>query len=539
MPQRLLMHSSLWLLLRLGLFARLRKLKRLTHTWKGRFAILGLVFMLGFWLFGISYGTGFGKVNPETIRSGGALVIATMLIANLLFGNSEGIAFKPAEVEFLFPSPIPRRQLLIYRIISTALITLPSSIFIGIGFKSRAPMFVGVCVGAWLSFLFLALALIVWQQAAGILGQSLVGRSKKGLAVVLGVIVVAAIATGAMSMQVSLDNATTFAKSSFGQKVLAPFLPFSSVVAAESLPEMARSAGVCVAILVGLVFVILRLDLNHTEASVAASQRVAKRVSDARRGQMAFNKGNAFLSGLSVPKLPRMRGAGPIAWHQLTALLRSAGSLTFFILIVGGAVTLPMTMNNSVDPKQLLVTVVMLSVFMLPQFIQYDFRSELDRMSVLKSLPVHPIAICLGELLAPIIAILTVQAALLCLALGIGGTDIRLIGVIAIFAIPADFLIYAVENFVFLLFPFRMGPGGEQGLQNMVRVMITMVLKMLLIGVFAGLAGGLGALCYYLSESQVLAFAVGWIITLLSCAALLPGLAWAFQRFDPATDTPA
>jgi hypothetical protein len=132
-------------------------------------------------------------------------------------------------------------------------------------------------------------------------------------------------------------------------------------------------------------------------------------------------------------------------------------------------------------------------------------------------------ALCLGELLAPVLAILVVQVVVLCLALALGGPELlSLIGLIAAFAIPADFLIYAVENFVFLLFPFRMGPGGEQGLQNMARVMITMLLKLLLILLFTGLAGGLGGLCFYLSDNQFLAFAVAWVITLLSCGALLP-----------------
>ena len=539
MPQRFMMHSSLWLLLRLSFTARLRKLGRLTKTWKGRFAIVGMLCMLGFWIFGLSVGAGFGKIAPETIRSGGALTLAMMVIVNVLFGGGDGIAFKPAEIEFLFPAPIPRRQLLLFRIISTGLITLPSSIFIAIGFQSRAPMFLGVWIGAWFSFLFLSLVLIIWQQLAGIVGQAMIGRSRKGLAVVLVVIVGAAFATGSLGTQLSLENATTFAGSPFGQKVLTPFLPFSSVLASTSMPALAKSAGICVAILIGLIAVVLRLDLNHTEASVAASQRMAKRVSDARRGQIAFNKGNSFLKGFSVPKLPRLFGAGPIAWHQLTTLLRSAGSLTFFVVIVGGAVTFPMLMNSNVDPKQLMTTVIMLSVFMLPQFIQYDFRSELDRMSVLKALPVHPMALCLGELLAPVLAILVVQVVVLCLALALGGPELlSLIGLIAAFAIPADFLIYAVENFVFLLFPFRMGPGGEQGLQNMARVMITMLLKLLLILLFTGLAGGLGGLCFYLSDNQFLAFAVAWVITLLSCGALLPALAWAFNRFDPATDTP-
>lgn len=537
MPNSVLMHSSLWLLIRLSLRARGRRLRRLLGTWKGRFVLLGVVGMFCMWLFGTMVGSS-GPMQPETIRNSGAMVLASMLLMNVLLGSSEGVAFRPAEVEFLFPAPIPRRQLLLFRIVSIGLVTLPSAFFLSIAFHRRVPMFLALFAGAWLSFMCLALSVIVWQLLGSILGQAMAARGRKGVLFLLVGIVIAAIATGAMQLELSLTTATDFAASSLGQKVLSPFRPFSSVLASTTYPELGRWAGVSFAIIVGLSLLILRLDLNHTEASLAASQRIAKRMTDARSGRLAFNQGNSFLKRFSVPKLPRLFGAGPIAWHQLTALLRSAGSLTMFVVIIGGAISAPMLMSQSVEAKQLVVTMAMMTVFLLPQFIQYDFRSELDRMTVLKALPLNPIAICFGELMAPLLATLIVQVIMLCLVLTVGGADSKLTLTIAAFVLPVDFLVYAVENFVFLLFPFRMGPGQEQGLQNMVRVMGTMVLKFLLIGLFAGTAGGLGGLCYYLTKNEVPAIGVAWIITVISCTTLLPALAWAFRRFDPASDTP-
>ena len=177
-------------------------------------------------------------------------------------------------------------------------------------------------------------------------------------------------------------------------------------------------------------------------------------------------------------------------------------------------------------------------MLLLPQCIQYDFRSEIDRMAVLKALPLNPIAICCGELLAPIVATLVVQTIMLSLIAFMGVADAKLLLVLAAFLLPVDILIYAVENFVFLLFPFRMGPTNGQDLQNMVRVMLTMVVKMLLIGSCAGIAIGLGAVCYYLTERWSISLAVGWVTTLLCSAAVMPALAWAFRKFDPASDTP-
>ena len=99
-----LMHKSLWLLIRLSVGARLRSLGKLTKSWKGRFVLLCIVGVIGLWLVGTLIGTGAGRFSPDTIRSLGALSLAVMLFATVVFGGNEGgVAFSPAEVEFLFP----------------------------------------------------------------------------------------------------------------------------------------------------------------------------------------------------------------------------------------------------------------------------------------------------------------------------------------------------------------------------------------------------------------------------------------------------
>lgn len=111
----------------------MRTLRLLTKTWKGRFVLLGLLFGVAMWLLGTLFGTGSaGRFSPETVRTIGAMALATMLLSTLLFGGTEGgVAFSPSEVEFLFPAPVPRRHLLVYRIVVMLLISFPTSVFIG------------------------------------------------------------------------------------------------------------------------------------------------------------------------------------------------------------------------------------------------------------------------------------------------------------------------------------------------------------------------------------------------------------------------
>lgn len=535
-----LMHSSLWLLIRLQVLARMRSLRKLGKTWKGRFILFLLIAGLGFWLIGAFVGSGSaGRFSPDTIRTVGAMLLGGMLVSSVLFGGSEGgIPFSEPEVEFLFPAPIPRRHLLVYRIVLMMLITLPTSLFIGFTFQRNTPTFLGAWLGGWFSLSLISLSQIARQLIVGIVERATVARSKKGMLGLLVVVLVAAMATGAFGTRLSTSTLVSFGSSQVGRIVLSPFVPFTSVLAASSLSEILMNSAICLTMLVGLVALILRLDANHTEASLGASQRMAKQLAAARSGRLAFNQGNAFLERYSMPQLPRLGGAGAIGWYQLTSLLRSAGHLALFLIIIGGVMMAPILMSDTIVIRQVLAVMVAMSVFMLPQFIQYDFRSDIDRMPVLKALPLNPLAIVCGELIAPVLVTVAVQLLMIAIILAIGGAEQKVVVLIAAFLVPVDVLIYMVENFVFLLFPFRVGPNNGQDLQNVIRVMLTMLLKMLLIGVFCGVAAGLGGLTYYLTHSEAFAYATGWLCTLACCAGLLPAMSWAFRKFDPATDTP-
>jgi hypothetical protein len=209
-----------------------------------------------------------------------------------------------------------------------------------------------------------------------------------------------------------------------------------------------------------------------------------------------------------------------------------------FVGILGSVMAAPIFMSESLVLRQVLVAIITMSVFLLPQFIQYDFRAEIDRMAVLKSLPLHPIAVVCGELLAPVLVTLLVQAGMIGLVVVLGGIDTKVLLLIGAFVVPVDFLIYMAENFVFLLFPFRTGPNNGQDLQTMLRVMLTMLLKFTLVCGLLGAAAGLGALTYYFTEAEMSAYAVAWVTVMAFCAGLLPAIGWAFNKFDPALDTP-
>src|SRR5262245_18533219 len=63
---------------------------------------------------------------------GGIVLLAITALTWILPGNSNLLAFSDAEIQFLFPAPVPRRQLLIHRMLRSQLGLLFGSVVVGV-----------------------------------------------------------------------------------------------------------------------------------------------------------------------------------------------------------------------------------------------------------------------------------------------------------------------------------------------------------------------------------------------------------------------
>jgi len=532
------MHSSLWLLLRLNAASRLRVFRRLTSTFKGQVVLGILVLLVMFWLAGLMLtSSGSDGLAPESFRAVFALGLAGMMLMFLLTGG--GFAYKPAEVELLFPAPLSRRDLLMYKVVSLALSVIPSGLIFGVILNDHAPMLLGVVLGTWLGMVFLSIAQMIWGIFSGLVEQNTVARRK--VVIVVGVLVAIgiALATGALVPEFSSTSLTAFTSSPVGRILLAPFAPFAGVAGAEGLGSLLANTGLSVLLLLGMGWLLFFLDARHAEAAVAASQRLGKQIDKAKKGQL-FSSSNGKARRFSLPMVPRLGGAGPIAWHQLCGVLRGGKKMVFIALVVIGPMLLPALILSRGAPLETLWMFAPMALILLPMYIRCDFRNELDRMPLLKTLPISSKAICCGELVAPVVLLYVLELLVLGLCYFTGVVEWRLVVVAVLFCLPMNVLLFILENIIFLLFPVRLFQGmGDQGLSSMVRMILSMWLKLLVFGLVLGIAAGVGGLGYLLSGDLGLALGLGWLMAMVLCAALLPILAKTFERFDPSTDTPA
>ena len=170
----------------------------------------------------------------------------------------------------------------------------------------------------------------------------------------------------------------------------------------------------------------------------------------------------------------------------------------------------------------------------------WAFRGDLDHIDFLKTLPVRPAIVAAGELAGGVLLLTTIQLVILGLltALEPAAWPIMLAG--AAFCVPINVLLMSLNNGLFLIYPVRMPVGTTFDFQMMGKTMLFMFLQFLLLIPLLGIPAVLGALAYFLSGFSWPAFAVAaWLVLLVELLPLVFGVAWAFQRFDISTETPA
>lgn len=540
---------ALRLLMKLQMRARFRRMLGSAKTVKG---VLYLVTMVGFLAMSIVPTLIFGFIgersDPQTARSFLSIGLLGYCLMTLVFvGSESGVYFLPAEVDFLFAGPFRRRELLVYRLASFGLGCLVLALFFSAFLLKHVTYWIAAYVGTFLSLMFFLLLQTALQLAVSLIAEQAYTRLRR---VVVGGVVAVVVAAVLLGLRHAGEGGwlawiQQWQSSWVGTVVLAPFEVFSRTITAQSLvPEVAPWGALALLIDVAFAALILRLDADFTENSMKVSRKMYERVQRARSGGALASLVKSQDVRWRLPQLPWLRGAGPIAWRQLMTALRSTRGLAIMLGIVGVSSLTPLLfMFNGGQGNQLLPALIsplaMMSILFLPQMLQFDFRGDLDRLDVLKSLPISIPAIVFGQLIAPILMASMIQASILG-GLAVGLESLRPWFLPVLIMLPVvNLLVMGIENLVFLLYPTRMAAAGGADPQLVGRQMLMMFLKMSALGAAAGLAAAIGGLAWWLSgESLVAAFMAAALVVLALGVALVPCIGLAFRRFDPSVDTP-
>jgi hypothetical protein len=168
----------------------------------------------------------------------------------------------------------------------------------------------------------------------------------------------------------------------------------------------------------------------------------------------------------------------------------------------------------------------------------WGFRGDIVHMDCLKSLPVAPLAMAVGELTGGVVLLSAIQFVILIGLLGAGGSPALILTAMA-FLIPFDVLLLAMSNTLFLIYPVRFSQGTAADFQMVGRTMLFMLMQILILIPCLGIPAGFGALAYVVSGFHFPVFAVtAWFLLAAEVPLWLFLLASMFVRFDPGTETP-
>ncbi len=551
-----MIHPALPFLIKMQGKSQIRRAIRSLKTWRGRLYFLVGIVVFSLWLgpqiFMAFSSNASEKAAPyiNAFMPFGLLFLCLMALVNeLIEAGSKVISFTPGETEFLFPGPFKRRDLLKYKIITSTKNLLFIAAFISI-FTMRFTHSWLVCyLGILLTLLFVHFFSMTVAFLRLLLLESAYTPSRKRVLTVLGLFLFFGVWKGvdwtfAWDQIVAgkpLVLAEAIRETWFGTIVLAPFDVFARIIVAKSFSfDLLLWCSVAVGIDLLLLITVFKLDANYLETSLAVSEKTYAKQQRMRRG------GSPLVSSIkkatwSLPMLPWLNGAGPILWRQLTSAIRNAKGMLVLLVVICCALGPMMIMkgvSDSAVPTVLIITGIY-SIF-FTQWFPFDFRSDIDRMDWLKMIPAGSMPITIGQVFTPVIMVSFLE---LCLfgGLSFGVDENRVLLFIAMALVPSyNLLLFGLENLIFLLFPIRIVKAAPGDFHGFGRIMVVLFLKFLVIGGCLGSIIGMGYGGYYFLGKHIAVFVViTW--TLLTCCgiAILPYIAWAFEKYDPSVDAPA
>jgi len=481
------------------------------------------------------------QTSPDRFRSAAPLVLLGICFLTIVSSaGDKAIAFTAGEVDMLFPGPFSRRELLGYKLLKSSLAAVLTGLLLSVALLPYARMWVACYVGVFLTLLFIQLFSTVGVLLGQTVGQRAYTMARRGIlvgALLLGVLW-ARQWLAAHNSERALDE---FRSSRAVRTALAPLEPFARAMTAADYGELAAAADQAALLDAGLLVLVVLLDENYLEAAIAASQRRYALIQRIRGGSVlaAGVKGNVKWK---LPQLPWAGGAGPIAWRQATSAARSAKALLLLLLILAIAIgpLFATALNTANNVSQPVVGAVAWLTVLLSGMLKFDFRGDLDHMQELKALPIRPAALAVGQVAVPSLILTGAHVLLLLGVAAVVRSHRDVLIVAACLALPFNVLLMATENVIFLLFPTRPAAASPGDFQVLGRQAAQLVMKGIAMLVGCLVAFGIAVPMFILSGGSlpVLALIAGTILAAEACA-LIPAIAWAYNRFDPSIDTPA
>lgn len=560
----LLPSAPLRLLARRRTFGAVRRqLKRAKTPAGAVFALVGVA-MFATWFLSVilSIAMGQSQADPESFREilrvGMGLWALLALLSSL---SHRGLFIPPDEIEPLLSAPVSRADLVRYRLLSGTLRSLIAVLFLGLVAALHAPFAPFAFVGVALAVPASAAAGQLMAILSGVLEARLAKRLSRGTWILLAVAVAACATVAVLGLSgggesegmsdVALQRLRGLPSHPAVLLLLLPIEPFVRAVSATSAAEFLPWAGLCVLLWVALVELAARLPVDFRELSLETSANIAQRIRGLRSKGVGVSASRISrgTAGWRVPWLFGRGPAGALAWRKLVSIVRRARSTIAVAGVVLVLLTAVSTQLGARGETSDAITgnafLVLLGVVYLATGMRFDFREDLDRMEMVKTWPVAPWRLFLSTLLPEVVLIALLLGVAVAVRAALVGAPPAVVAPLVL-GLPLVVLAWvAIDNLVFLLMPVRLVPGQEGALQNMGRMWVLSLVRILVMAASAALVAAVGGGAWALAAKvlhvdptwALAAACTGGLVAMAVCDAALVALGGrALARFDVARD---
>lgn len=537
--------SPLWLLIRLQLGGWLRFVAKGLATPRGAIlAALGMGMLL-MWLAALLSSPDAGAMAAEGVPRYGPAFLILFCVASVVFSpHDRGLYFSPAEVQWLFPAPFTRRQLVAYKVVLALLGSLPTALILGVAVRVRQGWLPAVAIGMFLLISFVQ----IFSLALGVFGAWMGAALHTRLRVGVGLLTLALVGGGLAWLGVRTgwdgqEMARLVLDSSAWRAVTYPVESFFAAMVARGWESLWLPALIGLGVNLLLLAALFAFDANYLESAAAASAHLYARMQRAQGKKVTVEvSGTERRRRWGLPMLPYLGGVGPVAWRQLTTAWRSPGRFLLLLAILGGVLAAPLMGGSMGDERPEMTGLVLgmglwLSMF-LSVLVPFDFRGDIDRMGLLKTLPVAPWRLALGQTVAPTLLLTLVHWCVLGALMAVTPGRRELLGQCLVFAPAFNFYMVALDNLLFLFFPVRVQASTPGDFQAVGRNVLLSLGK--LMGLLVPLvAVGIGALIAAVAGSWWLWALIAAPLTVGVGTALVALAGLAFTWYDVGRDAPA
>lgn len=417
--------------------------------------------------------------------SGPALAGLFMLVGTavgwLMPFDSGLLDFSDAEVQFLFPAPVSRRQLLVHRMLRSQLGMLFGSVVVAAVSPFGGIRRLQVALGVWLvmattKLYFTGISLSRAKLASASaqarrVAWSPVAVLAAALAIVGAALARAWIASPPASVHDWLLLLGGVSTEGLSRVVLWPFIAVARPLFAGWPGPFFLALAESAIVLAAVIGWVLASDEAFQDA---AAEVAAKRAS----GQATAQKGVAFKARgpalrLDLTGRPELAFAWKAALQTFRVVDRRsiARLVTIVVFLSFAAVSIGRANGLAAILGAFALVGVVFTILMAPQALRIDMRQDLQHLELLKTWPVKASAVVRGELVWPGVVLTVAAWILVALALVLStavfaNTDLATRGSAALaVAILAPALIFAqftIHNGVALVFPAWVPLGNQR-----------------------------------------------------------------------------